>query len=141
MFIQILEVLTVGFPFCAFKFIGGQYLDQYWLIVLGIFDATINVINLAGLVFLRRRVFDSCLLAFFIRVFRKPAQSTQRRWQDLGNSLDVALSFSIVAFMVGADRIHLLPPAQIPLWSASVVLNVFGAGLGRLTSSIKSLKI
>jgi len=121
-----LEVLSVGLPFCVFKIAAGAALRP------GAWGA-------AGLVLLRRRVLDACFLSFGARLLLAPARKSRRRLQDFGNSLDVLISFSLVAYMVGAGRLKELPPQLLAFWNAAVVLNVLGAGLGRFTESYGNL--
>jgi hypothetical protein len=140
MIINFLELLTIGLPFCAFKIVSGLFLNQFWLTALGIIDLGINLTNLVSLSILNRRVFDACLLSFLTRLLKKPSQSLKAKWQDLGNSIDVLLSFSIVAYIIGGGFIKDLPPSYLMIWNISVILNVFGAGFGRLEISIRNLK-
>ena len=49
------------------------------------------------------------------------------------------ISFSLVAYMVGAGRLKLLPPGLLTFWNAAVILNVLGAGLGRFGESVRNL--
>ncbi|TBR17095.1 hypothetical protein EPO15_17715, partial [bacterium] len=65
----ILEVITVGFPFCAFKIMTGLWLQGggpaaraagWALLTLGVLDLLINAVNLFGLTALRRRVVEPC---------------------------------------------------------------------------------
>ncbi|MFI5360339.1 MAG: hypothetical protein ACHQ49_00095 [Elusimicrobiota bacterium] len=141
-----LEVLSVGLPFCVFKIAAGAALRPgAWgaaglgLIALGGVDLLFNGANFAGLVLLRRRVLDACFLSFGARLLLAPARKSRRRLQDFGNSLDVLISFSLVAYMVGAGRLKELPPQLLAFWNAAVVLNVLGAGLGRFTESYGNL--
>lgn len=136
---QCLEIVTIGLPFCAFKIVTGLFFHQYWLVGLGILDLLINVTNLLFIAFFKRRVFDACLLSFLVRVIRKPVIGMKSKWQDLGNSIDVLLSFSLVAIVIGGGFIRMLPADHLFVWNISVILNVFGAGSSRLTTSIKNL--
>ena len=61
-------------------------------------------------------------------------------WQDLGNSLDVFLSFSIVAFMIAGNHLKEIPSEHMTVWNLSVILNVLGAGLGRVKDSLRNLR-
>lgn len=140
MFAALFEILTVGLPFCAFKIIAGLGLKQHWLTGWGLLDLTINAFNLLALVFLRRRLFDACLLSFLVRLVKKPDRDVRSYWQDLGNAIDVGLSFAIVAFMLGGGFLSLLEPLQLKIWNISVILNVLGAGSFRLSASIASLR-
>jgi hypothetical protein len=135
-----LEIITIGLPFCSFKIVTGIFLNQPWLTALGFIDLVINLTNLVTLFLLKRRIIDSCLLSFLTRLLRKPTQLAKAKWQDLGNSLDVLLSFSLVAYMIGSGFIKDLPTDYLSLWNISVILNVFGAGFSRLEISIRNLK-
>ncbi len=141
MIMDCLEILTVGLPFCAFKIITGSLFHQYWLIALGVIDLFINIANFIFLIFFQKRVIDACSFALLIRLLRNPSLAHKNKWQDLGNSIDVVLAFSLVAFIVGANHIKDLLPLQLQIWNICVVLNVLGAGLGRITYSIKNLKL
>jgi uncharacterized membrane protein len=137
---EILEIITIGLPFCAFKIITGSYFHQHWLTALGVIDLFINVVNLLLLMLGINRVFDACLLSFLVRKIKKPEVNTKQKWQDLGNSIDVLLSFSLVAYMIGGGFISSMPNSHLLVWNVSVILNVFGAGYSRLTSSIENLR-
>ena len=143
---ETLEVLSVGLPFCVFKIAAGAALRcGDWraagtaLIALGAVDLLFNGANLAGLVLIRRRVLDACLFSFVARSFQASARKSRRTLQDLGNSLDVLISFSLVAYMVGAGRFRILTPRLLTFWNAAVVCNVLGAGLARFTESVRNL--
>lgn len=146
--LEALEVLSVGFPFCVFKFAAGNaFLARggFWaaagqaLLALGAVDLLFNAANFAGLTLIRRRVLDACFLSFAARSLRRPAGKSRWTLQDFGNSLDVLISFSLVAYLVGAGRLKDLPPPLLSFWNAAVVLNVLGAGLMRFTESVRNL--
>lgn len=142
--VAVLEVVSVGFPFCAFKVLTGLifFAMPYGaalgvaLIALGLVDAALNLINLAGFVFGRdERLVSACVLHRITRAIR-PAD---RAWDELGLSLDTMLSFALVAVVIGGGLlVHLAKPA-LDVWSVSVVMNVLGAGLGRLTESLRKI--
>jgi hypothetical protein len=138
--LDLLEVLTVGLPFCGFKILTGLSLADSaaifplgllggLLVGLGVLDAIINAVNLAGLLINGRRPLAACSFALALRP----------RWRELGNALDVFLSFALVALMIGAGRLRSLPPDQLSTWNACVILNVLGAGLGRFGDSLRNL--
>ena len=135
-----IELISIGLPFCVFKIITGIYLGQYWLTALGVIDLIINLTNIFSLAIIRRRVFDACTLSFLVHKIKKPTQEIKHKWQDFGNALDVLLSFTLVAYMIGWGGIVQVPEPQLTIWNVSVVFNVFGAGYGRLKESIKELK-
>lgn len=136
---QSLEIITIGLPFCAFKILTGLYFRQYLLVALGSLDLLINLVNLITIIFLKRRIFDACFLSFLVRFIKRPSLDMKSRWQDLGNSIDVLLSFSLVAYVIGGGFISMLPSDHLFIWNLSVILNVFGAGSSRITTSIKNL--
>jgi hypothetical protein len=143
-----MEVLTVGLPFCVFKFAAGGVLlgDGGFraglgsvLLALGAVDALFNLINLGSLLASRRRVLDACVLSVAAHRLWPAARKESWVLRDLGNSLDVFLSFTLVAYMIGAGRLVDLPPRVLGCWSVAVVFNVLGAGLGRLAESLRRL--
>lgn len=146
--LESLEVISVGFPFCVFKLAvgsafrarGGAWtLAGEALIALGAADLVFNAANFAGLVLIRRRVLDACFLSFAARSLSGTARRERWTLQDFGNSLDVMISFALVAYMIGAGRLKELSPAAMGYWNAAVVLNVLGAGLMRFTESVRNL--
>jgi len=141
MFMECIEILTIGLPFCAFKLISGIMFNQLWLILLGGIDLAINFGNLISLIFKKKRLMDACLFSFIIRRLKKSHPQSPTKWQDLGNSIDVMVSFTIVALMIGGNYLKELPELDMRIWNLSVILNVFGAGYGRVSYSIKNLKI
>ena len=136
---EILEILTVGLPFCAFKIVGGLTFHQNWLILLGIADFLINILNLFSVLLHKSRLLDACTLSFLIRKSKNPPKDQLVKWQDLGNSFDIVLSFLLVAIMIAGNFIKTLNPILLMTWNVSVIFNVFGAGLSRLTHSLKNL--
>ena len=146
--LESLEVLSVGFPFCVFKLAAGEALRAHggaWslagllLVALGTVDLVFNAANFAGLVLIRRRVLDACFFSFAARLFSGAARKSRWTLQDFGNSIDVLLSFALVAYMVGAGRLKELGGPMLGYWNAAVVLNVLGAGLLRFTESVRNL--
>jgi hypothetical protein len=128
-----LEILTVGLPFCAFKIVTGLVALHtafaplgYALLALGTVDLVLNGLNLITLVVARRRLTGVCL-----------AEIVLRDRHDLALALDVFLSFSLVAAVVGLGLIVRIPAWATPIWNFAVVLNVFGAGIGRLFSAVR----
>lgn len=146
---ELFEVLTVGLPFCGFKILTGLSLTASaaaspllflgaFFIGLGALDVIINGVNLAGLLIKGRRPIPACSLAIAMRPWRTPSSSLSK-WHDLGNSLDVLLSFALVALMIAYGRLRSMPPEQLAAWNACVILNVLGAGLGRFGASVRNL--
>jgi hypothetical protein len=127
------EIVGVGLPFCVFKALTGVIALHtavaaagYALLALAAVDTVLNLVNLAGLVLVRRRPVGTCLTALAFG-----------RGNDVGIALDVFLSFSLVALVVGAGLLARLPAAALPVWNAAVVLNVLGAGGGRLLEAVR----
>ena len=61
-------------------------------------------------------------------------------WWRLGLSVDAMFAFTLVALGIGLGWLSRLSPAGLRLWSLGVVLNVLGAGLGRLAESVFELR-
>lgn len=140
MIAAVFEILTVGFPFCAFKLIAGFSLAQHWLTAWGIADTLINATNLLWLLTVRRRATEVCLLSLLMRLGRRGAAEQLSHWRDLGAAGDMFFSFVIVAFMLGGGFLTSLPAWHLKVWNLSVILNVLGAGSMRLRDSITSLR-
>jgi hypothetical protein len=140
MFKELLEVLTIGLPFCVFKIVVGLFFNQSWLVILGLIDVVINCTNFFSLIIFKRRFLDPCLFGVLVHLLKRPKKERVHQWMDFGNSLDVVVSFSLVAFMIGGAYLKELPSTYLHWWNIAVILNVFGAGSSRLGSSIKNLK-
>ncbi|NVB79137.1 MAG: hypothetical protein HOV81_12120 [Kofleriaceae bacterium] len=129
------EILTVGIPFCAFKLLTGHIALGspfaplgYALLALGSIDLVLNLVNLVALLAMRRRISAVCLTEAALR---------RRGSDDIGLALDVFLSFGLVALVVGCGLLLRLPAWALPIWNIAVVLNVLGAGVGRLFDAVR----
>lgn len=143
---EVLEVITTGFPFCCFKLLVGHLLWTWGmpvpavvLLALGVLDAAFNTINLGSLLLRQRRAASACTLSWLVRRVRAFPTAPGQAVEDLGNALDVLVSFCLVAVMVGFGLLGALPAGELAVWNVAVVLNVLGAGLGRVTSSISHI--
>lgn len=142
--VELLEVFTVGLPFCAFKVLTGYSLVVHapaWsvlgvlLATLGALDVVVNLVNVIGLVVWRRRVLEACTLSVATRVVRRRSRVAST-WQELGTAVDVLLSMALVAVMIAAGFIGRLPAALLVVWNVSVIVNVLGAGVSRFGASL-----
>ena len=140
------EVVTTGLPFCAFKLIVGALLFRdgpvaagVLLLALGVLDLGFNVVNLLTLLIRRRRVVSACTLSMVTQRLRFFASSPNDFVQDLGNAIDVLLSFCLVAAVVGLGKIGSLPDLHLQVWNLAVVLNVLGAGISRVSASVQKI--
>lgn len=135
-----LDILTIGLPFAGFKILTGIVLRNIsgevgspmgWiLIVWGIADLLINLLNLVGLVFRKKKITSTCAMGFIF----------QSSSEEVGSALDVMMSFTLVAILVGGNLLKHLTPLQLNIWSLSVVLNVLGAGISRIKTAIENLR-
>ncbi len=129
-------MVTVGLPFCVFKFFTGLVAIQtpwladagYLLVGVAVVDLAFNLLNLVSLFVKQRRVTEVCLADV---VFRRLGATN-----DLGIAVDVFLSFALVAIAIGTGMMTRLPAWGVPIWSVAVVFNVLGAGVGRLFSAL-----
>lgn len=134
-----LDILTIGFPFAAFKILAGIVLQALsgdsgnpmgWiLIVWGIVDLIINMVNLIGLIVSGKKITATCVMG---AIFKSSSE-------EVGAALDVMMSFTLVAIIVGGNLLKHLSPLQLNIWSMSVVLNVLGAGISRLKATVENL--
>lgn len=140
MFYVVFDILTIGLPFCAFKLTAGDYFQLNWLIILGVIDLFINLTNLISIGLKKTKVFDTCFLSWLSHKLIKSKQDKVHSWQELGESIDVLLSFSIVAYVIGFGHITSFSQTSVFYWNIAVVLNVLGAGSVRLLESIKKVR-
>lgn len=140
MFYTLFDILTIGFPFCVFKITAGLHFNQWWLVALGGIDLIINLFNFISMITIKKKLFNTCLLSFLCYRFISSAPADKNNWQELGESLDVALAFIIVAYVIGSGEIVLFDSSLVVYWNWAVVLNVLGAGSARLISSIQKIK-
>lgn len=137
--LRIIEVITTGLPFCAFKIVAGAHYDLTWLSVLGLLDLGFNLVNLLLLIITKDKKVDSCFFSFiFHKLMRRRLEKDHG--QDLGEAFDVLVSFSIVAYVIGTGDIAKVNPWWNQFWSIAVVFNVLGAGYFRFHSSIDKIK-
>jgi hypothetical protein len=106
----LLEIATVGLPFCAFKLLLGSVLvgEPGWaaagwgLTGLGLLDAVLNLVSFSAVLVGRETPVGVCSFQEVVTRLR----SKHQPWKELGLSLDAMLSFTLVALMIG---MHLLP--------------------------------
>lgn len=136
--LALLEILTVGLPFCTFKLMSGLLLGHWgWpLLLLGAADLGLNAGNLLSLVIRRRRTFPICTANLLASLLGR----RDRHWSEMAASVDVAVSFLLVAVVVGGNFLRLLPGFGIAAWSTAVVLNVLGAGLSQVNQAYTRLQ-
>ena len=130
----LVEALSVGVPFGAFKVICGMHLGGlpgWGLAALGVVDLALNGINGLSVAIIGRQVAPVC-------VFHGLARAIVPRYADVGTALDAVQSFALVAVMIGAHQLMLLPPATLNWWNAMVVLNVLGAGALRFAQALET---
>jgi hypothetical protein len=130
------EVVTVGLPFCAFKLLTGLMALGtplaplgVGLIVLGAIDLALNATNLLVLLVAHRRAGAVCLAD--VALTRRGGNP------ELALALDMFLSFALVAVVVGFGLLGRLPAWGLATWNAAVVLNVLGAGAGRVLGALR----
>ena len=138
--LMLVEIVTVGLPFCVFKLACGVPLlgatRVAWLgwvlIGWGLADALLNAVNALSVGASGRRVLPVCLLQAATQAVRPTV-----RGANVGTALDMMLSFVLVAAMIGASELGHLTPAWLSAWNVAVVLNVLGAGTLRLAEALR----
>lgn len=126
----LVETLSVGLPFVAFKAVFGLWclgsgLKPVGGALLGLatIDLALNLANAGTLLVRGQRSLPVCGLAW-------------AAGEKLGTALDTALAFGLVAAAVGFGLLPALEPAAMQTWNWAVVVNVLGAGLSRLGSAL-----
>ncbi|MEZ4365204.1 MAG: hypothetical protein R2939_02815 [Kofleriaceae bacterium] len=136
------EILTVGLPFCAFKLLTGLIALSssvaapvgYVLLGWGAVDLVLNLVNLGALLLRHRRVGAVCLTELALRRLGRATAHA-----DLGLAVDVFLAFGLVALVVGLGWLRRLGAEAVIVWNLAVVLNVLGAGVGRLVGALRDV--
>lgn len=144
---DLLEVITVGLPFCVFKLVTGKLLFfdvnlpilGAILLVLGFLDLIINLANLGFLLIKRRRGAGICTMTFLVRLFEGRAGHPSARLTEVAAALDVILSFILVVVMINAGLLAGLPRTEVVMWNIAVSFNVLGAGYAQLSRAIRKL--
>jgi hypothetical protein len=129
------EAATIGVPFAVFKIVSGAALLQLgapalagWaLVVLGVLDALVNLLNAVVVACFGARLLPICVLDILLI----------RRRKGLGPALDMMLSFSLVAAMIGTGHIGELPPSSLAAWNLAVICSVLGAGALRVLEATR----
>ena len=57
-------------------------------------------------------------------------------WAELGTSIDVLLSMTLVALVIGLGGIAKMTPIMLTTWNIAVIANVLGAGVARFGHSL-----
>ncbi len=140
--LRILSVITVGYPFVGYKVLLGILIHNIYggkasvvvasfCILWGIIDFVLNTLALFLLIVRGKTDLPVCLLSLIIR--KCPGLHL---WEDIGEAMDVMLSFCIVSYGVGGNLLGYLDGAQLNIWGFCTVFNLTGAGIFRLNSSI-----
>ena len=135
--------LIVGLPFIGYKIFAGliiwnMYPDQKtadvagtFFFVLGWGDLCVHAINWYGIFFRGKRILPVCLLAIANR--KLPCFMLR---EEIGEAVDMMISFGIVAAVVGNGLFVFLEPYQIQLWNCCTVFNILGAGISQLQATV-----
>lgn len=146
------NIFTVGLPFTGFKIVTGLYLFNFYtegvfttaiagfLLGLGLLDTFFNVGNLVTLFIKRERYLPICLFTLISEKILRHFEKSPDDYLEFGAALDTLLAFMLVALMILDGALGQINAWQLSIWNWSVVLNVLGAGLGRLWSAWGLLK-
>lgn len=136
----IVEALTVGLPFGAFKTLAGISVWTHWpalrplgiaLFALAGLDALLNLLNVAAVGLNGRRWLPVCTFQVITLRVRPSHRSA-----EIGTALDVLVSFLLLAAMIALGFLGDLTPFQKQVWDVAVILNVLGAGALRFADAV-----
>jgi hypothetical protein len=99
-------------------------------------DLVLNMANFSLALVGRESPVALCTAEYVVGRLNRDSESHRQ----LGLSVDAMLSFTLVAAMVGLGLLVRLGRSDLALWNLCVVLNVLGAGLGRLADSLAGLR-
>ena len=134
----ILEIITVGLPFCTFKLLAGVLLGRWGVpfFALCALDLVCNLGNLVSVPLVGRRVFPVCTVNLLLQCLGRRGQA----WQEMASAVDLFLSFAIVAIVIGAGFLKRFSPVEMCAWNVAVIANVLGAGLFQINQAFGNLK-
>jgi hypothetical protein len=134
--------LTIGIPFCIYKFLCGVAVVRSalpgsplavtgWLLIAwAALDLCMNgaraVLDLASV----KAPFEYCTIAQLGRILRMPMVFL---------AIDTFLSFAIICFMLWSGWIVLLTPAESYLWYGATTLNLLSLSVVSLYNEIRKL--
>ena len=137
--------LIVGLPFVGYKIFAGLIIWNMFpqspvarvagslFFVLGWADMCVHLINLFGVFFRGKRYMPVCTLGI---INAKMRCFTLR--EEIGEAVDMMISFAIVATVVGSELFVFLEPYQIKLWNCCTVFNIMGAGISQLQATLRT---
>jgi hypothetical protein len=134
--------VTIGIPFCIFKYLFGLLAvraglgqDNSFLIIFGLIIILWAVIdffmNLARILFNlldHRPWVEFCLIAQIGRIFKRPS---------LFLAIDTLLSFSIICFVLWSGWIKNLNLNESYLWYAATTLNLISISFVNIFSELQ----
>ncbi len=133
--------LTIGIPFCAFKFLFGTVVIRFGTPDLpaaaaaGLLisawaglDLIMNAGNAIYDLFSRECPFEYCSIAQIGRIVGKPTVFL---------AIDTLITFSIICAMLWSRWITLLSPAETSLWTVATTLNLISLSLVLLYNEIR----
>ena len=135
--------VTIGMPFCAYKFLFGTAALRYggegspllffgWFVIAW---AAVDLLMNAGRAIFdgagREAPFEYCTLAQAGRMFRMPMVFL---------AIDTFLSFSIICCMLWSGWISLLTPFESYLWYGATTLNLLSLSIVSLYNEIAKVR-
>ncbi|MCD4785797.1 MAG: hypothetical protein K8T10_18415 [Candidatus Eremiobacteraeota bacterium] len=131
--------LTIGLPFCVFKFLFGILILRNHIKILGwifivwaIIDFIMNSIRIKVDLVHRRPAMEYCLLAQIGKVIFKKT--------NLFLAVDTFLSFGIICFALWSGWIKELRPWEAYTWYAATTLNLLSLALVNIHLELKRKK-
>ncbi|KAF5065963.1 hypothetical protein DSECCO2_268550 [anaerobic digester metagenome] len=130
--------LTIGIPFCAYKFLfglsairtGSTLLVPFGTLVIAwatadlVMNAARSAYDLAG----RPAPFEYCTIAQVGRLFRRPMVFL---------AVDTLLSFGAICVMLWSGWIAELTPVETALWNGSTTLNLISLSIVSLYNEMR----
>ncbi|MDQ7825215.1 MAG: hypothetical protein RDV48_20605 [Candidatus Eremiobacteraeota bacterium] len=132
---SIFSSLTIGIPFCMYKFLFGMLVIRNhmelpgWIIIIwALADALMNLARSSFLLAQKKSPIETCTLAQLGRLFNRTAVFL---------AIDTLLSFSIICFVLWSRWITELRPQESPLWYLATTINLASLSIVSLWSEIR----
>jgi hypothetical protein len=136
---SVFTALSIGIPFCIFKFLFGLLVIRHhldiagWLLVIwSIIDLIMNSTTVLLIIFKLKPAIETCMIAQAGRLFRKP---------ELFITFDTFISFSIICFTLWSGWIKEFSLSEHYLWLLATTINLISLSIANIWMELQKSRI
>ncbi|MGV8120091.1 MAG: hypothetical protein AB2L14_10070 [Candidatus Xenobiia bacterium LiM19] len=134
---SLFAIITIGIPFCIYKFLFGilvirnhQPILGWLIIIFTLSDIGINLFRFFHILAGRRPPLAPCTLAQIGRIFNL---------ESLFTAVDKVLAFSIICFILWSKWVALFSPLERTIWLAGATINFVSLSVIAIWTEIQKL--